>query len=112
MYEIKFRPLREADLPMLTEWLAEPHVRRFYQKHPVTLPDVALEYGPTLRADEPSLSHLAIRNGTPFGYLQCYRNADYPEWCAVINVHDGISVDLFIGDPACLRRGLGRAALS
>jgi hypothetical protein len=105
MYEIAFRPLQAADLPLLTAWLAEPHVRRFYQKQPVTLRDVALEYGPTIRAEEPSLSHLAILNGAPFAYLQCYRNVDYPEWGAVIDVDDGVSIDLFIGDPACLRRG-------
>ena len=105
MYEIDFRPLQAADLPLLTAWLAEPHVRRFYQKQPVTLRDVALEYGPTIRAEEPSLSHLAILNGAPFAYLQCYRNVDYPEWGAIIDVDDGVSVDLFIGDPACLRRG-------
>lgn len=109
---IVFRSLQDADLPMLTAWLAEPHVCRFYQKKPVTFADVAREYGPTIRGEEPSLSHLAIRNGAPFAYLQCYRNVDYPEWCAVIGAHDGISVDLFIGDPACLRRGLGQAALS
>jgi hypothetical protein len=109
--EVAFRPLQDADLPVLTAWLAEPHVRRFYQKQPVTLADVAREYGPTIRGEEPSRSHLAIRNGAPFAYLQCYRNVDYPEWCAIIGVRDGISVDLFIGDPACLRRGLGQAAL-
>ncbi|MFZ0072169.1 MAG: GNAT family N-acetyltransferase, partial [Xanthobacteraceae bacterium] len=59
----------------------------------------------------PSLSHLAILNGAPFAYLQCYRNVDYPEWGAIIDVDGGVSVDLFIGDPACLRRGLGRLAL-
>ena len=107
---VAFRPLQNADLPVLTAWLAEPHVRRFYQKQPVTLPDVAREYGPTIRGEEPSRSHLAIRNGAPFAYLQCYRNVDYPEWCAIIGVRDGISVDLFIGDPVCLRRGLGQAA--
>jgi RimJ/RimL family protein N-acetyltransferase len=111
MYEIDFRPLRDADLPLLTRWLAEPHVRRFYQKQPATLRDVALEYGPTIRGEEPSISHLAIRNGAPFAYLQCYRNVDYPEWCAIIDVYDGISIDLYIGDPASLHRGLGRAAL-
>src|SRR3974377_1681913 len=23
---------------------------------------------------------LAVKRGIPFAYLQCYRNADYPEW--------------------------------
>ena len=60
---IAFRPLQDADLPMLTAWLAEPHVRRFYQKQPVTLADVTREYGPTIRGEEPSRSHLAIATG-------------------------------------------------
>src|SRR5271165_214877 len=47
--EIEFRPVEESDFPTLTAWLAEPHVRRFYQKTPVTLEQVALEYGPFVR---------------------------------------------------------------
>jgi aminoglycoside 6'-N-acetyltransferase len=109
--EISFRALGQHDLPMLTHWLAEPHVRQFYQKSPVLLGDVTLEYGPAIRGEEPSSCHLAFCNGEPFAYLQCYRNADYPDWARIIDVADGISIDLFIGNPAYLRRGLGRAAL-
>jgi aminoglycoside 6'-N-acetyltransferase len=110
--DISFRPLTAPDLPMLTAWLAEAHVRRFYQKTPVTLSEVALEYGPAVRGEEPTICHLALHCDAPFAYLQSYRNADYPEWVDTIAVADGISVDLFIGDPAYLRRGLGRAALA
>ena len=31
-HEITFRPVEEQDFPILAAWLAEPHVRRFYQK--------------------------------------------------------------------------------
>ncbi len=110
--EVTFRPLEERDFPILSAWFAEPHVRRFYQKTSVTLAEVAAEYGPCVRAEEPGICHFAIIAGTPFAYLQCYRNADYPEWGRLIGVDGGISVDLFIGDPAYLRKGLGRAALS
>ena len=109
--EIEFRPVEESDFPTLTAWLAEPHVRRFYQKTPVTLEQVALEYGPFVRGEEPTICHLAISGDAPFAYLQCYRNADYPEWVDIIEVNDGISVDLFVGEPAYLHRGFGRAAL-
>jgi len=111
MPKIEFDALRATDLPMLTTWLAEPHVRVFYQKHPVTVHEVTLEYGPTIRAEEPSLSHVASYDDTPFAYLQCYRNADYPEWQALIGVDGGISVDLYIGNPTYLHRGLGRSVL-
>jgi aminoglycoside 6'-N-acetyltransferase len=105
--EVTFRPLEEWDFPILSAWFAEPHVRRFYQKT-----YVAAEYGPCVRADETGICHFAIIAGTRFAYLHCYRNADYPEWRRLIGVDGGISVDLFIGDPAYLRKGLGRAALS
>jgi aminoglycoside 6'-N-acetyltransferase len=106
---VTFRLLDERDFPRLTRWLAEPHVRRFYQKTPVTL---AAEYGPAVRGEEPTLCHLAFLDGTPFAYLQCYRNLDYPEWAANIGAADGVSIDLYIGDPAFLHRGLGRTALA
>jgi aminoglycoside 6'-N-acetyltransferase len=108
---ITFRAVAESDFPLLTGWLAEPHVRRFYQKVPVSLDEVAHEYGPAARREEPTLCHLTMAGGAPFAYLQCYRNADYPEWVAIIGESDGISVDLFVGDPAYLHRGFGRRVL-
>ena len=110
--EVEFRPLLEADFPMLTGWLAEPHVRKFYQKMPVSLADVASEYGAAVRGEEPSHCHLAIHEDALFAYLQCYRNGDYPEWANLIGVEDGISVDLYVGAPKFLSKGFGRAALS
>jgi aminoglycoside 6'-N-acetyltransferase len=109
---IAFRPVEERDFPLLAGWLAEPHVRVFYQKTSVSLEEVASEYGPCVRGEEPSICHLAISAGNPFAYLQCYRNADYREWADLIGVDGGISVDLFIGDSTYLRKGFGRAALS
>jgi aminoglycoside 6'-N-acetyltransferase len=110
--QVTFRPLEPRDFPLLGRWLAEPHVRRFYQKTSVTLDEIAREYGAAIRGEEPGLCHLALHEGTPFAYLQCYRNADYPEWAAIIGVAEGVSIDLYIGEPAFLHRGLGRAALA
>jgi aminoglycoside 6'-N-acetyltransferase len=109
---MEFRPVEEADFPLLTRWLAEPQVRRFYQKNPITLGEVAAEYGPAVRGEEPSWCDLAVLDGVPFAYLQSYRNADYPPWAELIGTLDGVSVDLYLGEPAYLHRGLGRAALS
>ena len=108
---VGFRLLTDADFPLLTAWLAEPHVRKFYQKALVTLMDVALEYGPCVQGEEPTICYLAVSGATPFAYLQCYRNADYPQWAEIIGVADGISVDLYIGEPSFLGRGFGQAAL-
>ena len=43
-HEITFRPVEEQDFPILAAWLAEPHVRRFYQKTSVSLEEIAQEY--------------------------------------------------------------------
>jgi|HubBroStandDraft_6_1064221.scaffolds.fasta_scaffold924292_2 aminoglycoside 6'-N-acetyltransferase len=109
---IDFRALQFADCPLLTRWLAEPHVRRFYQKQPITLAEVEAEYGPTIRGEEPSLSHLAACAGVPFGYIQCYANMAYPDYAETIGVDHGVSVDLYIGEPAFVGRGFGQAMLA
>ena len=107
-HTITFRALAEDDLPRLTEWLNRPHLRRFYQVEPTTLDEVAAKYGPRIRGEAPTISSLALLDGAPFGYLQCYRIADWPDWQAVVETAEGVSIDLFIADPALVGRGLGR----
>ncbi len=109
---ITFRPVAEPDVPMLWRWLAEPHVRAFYQKAPITLDEVAAKMAPRISGEVPARCHIALYDGTPFGYLQSYRNTDWPEWAAMIGSHGGASIDLHIGDPTFIGRGLGRAMLA
>jgi len=106
---ITFRPLAAADFPMLTRWLAEPHVQRFVQKTPMSLDEVTAKYAPRVRGEQPLVCHIACEDGPPFGYLQAYRNRDWPD--AADGQTDGISLDLHIGEPTFLGRGLGRAML-
>jgi aminoglycoside 6'-N-acetyltransferase len=108
---VVFRPVSEVDFPLMTGWLAQPHVRAFYQKDPISLDEVAAKYGPRVRGEAPTHCHLALSQGRPFGYLQCYRNLDWPDWAAEIDVDGGLSIDLFIGDPAFVGGGYGRAML-
>jgi aminoglycoside 6'-N-acetyltransferase len=77
---IDFRPVARADYPMLLRWRSQPHVRQFYQKTPPSLDGIAAKYGPLVRGELPTICHIALQGTTPFGCLQCYRNADYPEW--------------------------------
>ena len=108
---IAFRPLTAADFPMLTGWLAQPHVRRFVQKTPMSLEDVTAKYGPRVRGEQPLVCHIASDDGVAFGYLQAYRNRDWADYALVMGHADGISLDLHIGDPASVGKGLGRAML-
>ncbi len=109
--EITYQPLAETDLPLLTEWLNRPHLRAFYQREPISAVDVAAKYGPRIRGEVPTHSWLAVRGERPFGYLQCYRVADWPQWQATIGVEHGVSIDLFIGEPDLIGRGVGNRML-
>ncbi|HEY3798829.1 MAG TPA: GNAT family N-acetyltransferase [Caulobacteraceae bacterium] len=111
--EVRFRPLAADDAPLQTRWLNQPHVRAFYQHEPITLDEVLEEYGDVVRGAEPSFSHIALSDdGAPFGYIQFYRNVDYLDYAHVIGAYDGISVDLYVGEPAFLGAGWGRAMLA
>lgn len=109
---ITFRPLTERDLPQLADWLNKPHLRRFFQKKTVSLAEVQAKYGPRARGETPTRCHLAILGGRPFGYLQNYRIADYPDWAAMIGENDGIGIDLAIFEPDLIGKGLGREMLA
>ena len=105
---IDFRPITETDLSLLHGWLNRPHLRQFYQKRPITLGEVTAEYAPAIYGEEPGRLHLALQADRPFGYLQCYRNLDYPDYARELGLGDGASIDFYIGEPDALGRGLGR----
>ncbi|HLK24479.1 MAG TPA: GNAT family N-acetyltransferase [Caulobacteraceae bacterium] len=108
---LTFRAMAAADFPTMTAWLAMPHVKAFYQPKPISLDEVCAHYGPRLAEDWPTRCHIAESHGRPFAYLQCYRNADWPDWEAETGVAGGLSIDLYIGEPAFVGRGYGQAML-
>ncbi len=110
--DITFRPLAIADLPLLTQWLNLPHMQQWYEPRPVTLDEVTAKFTPRISGDQPTHCHIALLKGVPFGKIQVYKNADYPDYSADIVVEDGVSLDLFIGNPALLGQGLGALYLT
>ncbi|AGS21946.1 GCN5-related N-acetyltransferase protein [Rhizobium etli] len=108
---IDFRSLTEADFPMLCEWLNKPHMRAHYQKTPITIEEVRRKYSERLSPSHPTYCHIACHDGEPFGKLQCYLLRDYPDFASEMGEHDGVAVDLFIGDEHFIGRGLGKAML-
>ncbi len=109
--KVEFRPLEESDLPLLHRWLNQDHMRAFYQKETISLEAVTKKYTPRIKNEVPTLCHIAMIDGKPFGKIQCYRVADYPKFAQEIGVSDGISVDLFIGEPQFLGKGFGASLL-
>lgn len=106
MSQVTFRPLESGDMPLLHRWLNMPHMRQFYQKAEVSLGDVERKYLSRTLPDSPTRCHIAEVDGTPLGKIQCYRNRDYPDYASEIDVLDGTSIDLFIGEPSMIGRRL------
>lgn len=111
MRDISFRPLALADMPLLHRWLNAPHMRAHYQRLPMTLEDVIAKYTPRIEGRVNTHCHIALLGDMPFGKIQCYRNADFPDYSAEILLDDGISLDIFIGAGELLGQGLGPAML-
>ncbi|MGH8951131.1 MAG: GNAT family N-acetyltransferase [Acidimicrobiia bacterium] len=116
MGAVTFRRLTRADFPMLAEWLAEPHVARWWN-HEFTPEAIERDFGSTVDGEEPGEDHVVLIDGRPIGLIQYSRYADYPEYeeelAAVLPVpDDAVSIDYLIGDPALTGRGVGTTMIA
>lgn len=114
--EYDFPPLTEADLPLIRRWLLEPHVSRWWQDPPrATYPDDELEkYRRRIFGDDtdPTLLFFIRHGGRPIGFIQCYRIDDYDEYGRALALDvPSAGIDLFIGEPDLIGKGLGPAAI-
>ncbi|MEV0319836.1 GNAT family N-acetyltransferase [Streptomyces sp. NPDC050658] len=112
---ITWRRLGERDFPLLRRWLEQPHVARWWH-HDTSPEDVARDFGPAARGEEPSEDLLMLLAGAPFALVQRCRLADYPEYLEELadqaEVPDGaVSLDYLIGDTRHTGRGLGTRML-
>jgi len=108
---IGFRPLERADLPRMYRWITTPHVARWWDPAP-SLAAVEAHYLPYI--DDPRLTqcYAILLDAEPIGFIQTYLIDDYPEYAEAVQVERGAAgVDLFIGEPALVHRGLGPQVL-
>jgi aminoglycoside 6'-N-acetyltransferase len=113
--EPAFRPVTEADYPLLGAWLNAPHVREWWgdPEEELGLIRDMVEGRDTTR---PFIIEL---EGAPAGYIQLWfvghhQNAEWialHPWLAELP-SDAVGVDLSLGDPARLSQGIGSAALA
>ncbi|MDX6740967.1 GNAT family N-acetyltransferase [Actinocorallia sp. A-T 12471] len=112
---ITFRRLREPDFPLVGQWLAAPHVRRWWNHDPS--PEAVIrDFGPTARDEEPAEDFIALLDNTPLGIVQRCLLASYPEDFALLNALTPIppaaaTLDYLIGAPENTARGLGPAMI-
>jgi aminoglycoside 6'-N-acetyltransferase len=113
---VELRPLRRADLPLLSRWLQEPQVARWWNE-PSSAEEVEARYGPSIDGTDPTALYLGVHEGEPFGLVQVYAFADEPEYeaelSAVCPVPPGaLSIDYLVGEPSARGRGLGAAMIA
>jgi aminoglycoside 6'-N-acetyltransferase len=113
---VVLRPMGRHDFPEFVDWLARPHVAEWWDP-PFDLAGVEREYGPCIDGTDPTLLFIATEGSHDVGFAQIYRMADNPGYALAVGVEEAAGgLDLFVGDPARLGRGLGpqiiRAATS
>jgi RimJ/RimL family protein N-acetyltransferase len=107
---ITFRPLTVADLPLLHEWLARPHVAEWW-KSGGSLADIESEFGPlTDEGTSSTRGYIALRDGTPIGFIQSYVAMGSGEGWWPDERDPGVrGIDQFLAHEHQLGRGLGTA---
>ena len=109
---VYLRAMTHSDLPALSRWLQEPHVRRWWHNDgDPSMERVTETYGPRVDGRTPTRMWVVEVNGRSVGFVQDYRIRDYPGFALLTPDPDAIGVDYAIGEPGWAGRGLGARML-
>ena len=108
---MEFRPLVDADLPLMHRWLNEPGVVEWWEGEDVSWAAVHDDYG---EDHGDAVEHwLAVEDGSEIGWIQCYAIVDHrgedevEAWIALGIPETAAGIDYLVGDPAARGRGVG-----
>ncbi len=104
---LNFQRLREADMPLLHQWLNTDFVKEWYQDEPTDLAGVTEQYRPLFDGSDPTQAFIIRYADTPIGYIQTYLIDDKPAWLEPLPPTEVAGVDLYIGHPEYIHQGLG-----
>jgi aminoglycoside 6'-N-acetyltransferase len=109
---IRFRPLALDDLELMHRWLSAPHVREWWNDAR-TAAEIRAKYARRIAGAEPVRCYTIELGGRPIGYIQTYRICDYPDYNRHVGARqDCAGIDLFIGEPEMIGRGIGTHAVA
>ena len=107
---IGFRPLTEADLGLVEIWLRREHVARWWRDD---IGEAIAEFRAGIAGTDAAEYFLIVVDGRPVGLIQTYLASDHPDWDAVVRVGPAVAgVDLFVGEPELIGRGVGPRILA
>jgi aminoglycoside 6'-N-acetyltransferase len=110
----EFRAMTADDLPLMRRWLESPHFREWWGEPETELGHIL----DMIEGRDTTRPFIFSADGEPAGYIQYwfighYQNAawiaDHP-WLAELPA-DAVGVDLSVGEPARLAKGIGSGAL-
>ena len=107
--EVSFRRLRSSDLGLMHRWLNAPHVRRWWYAEGSSYEEIEDHYLPGIEGRDATKLFLILHGDEPIGFVQSYRISaeDDEGYASLVDVDNSAGVDLFIGEPGYLHRGLG-----
>jgi aminoglycoside 6'-N-acetyltransferase len=106
---LTLRPLTADDLPLVTRWLREPHVARWYLAGSSAAQE-ADDLRRSVAGNQGVRALMVLRDDEPIGWCQWYFCGDDPDWAQEMGAGPGdVGVDYAIGDPGSVGRGLGTA---
>lgn len=109
--KFEFRPLCEADLPLLHGWLNLPHLREWWGSER-TFDEVREKYLPRIAGEDAAQPYIASLDGEPVGYIQSYRAGAVAGWYPDDPGPGVWGIDQFLADGDRLGMGLGTAMVS
>lgn len=113
--DVRFRRLVDDDLPLLHRWLNEPGVVRWWEGDDVSWAGVVRDYGSG--NPDPVEHWLALVDGTPVGWLQCYASSAFEDedevrhWRSLGVESTAAGIDYLVGRPRRRGQGLGAAMI-
>ena len=108
---IEFRPLTDADLPTLFEWMNRSHVAQWWDG-PISYDEVLEKYGSRIHSDS-IRPYLVLLDGSPGGYIQSWIAAQMGEgWWEPETDPGVIGIDQFLADAGRLSQGIGTAMVT
>jgi len=107
---VGFRPMTEADLPMVEAWLHAPHTQPWWV-HATDYPEVVQ----AVRGEVAVEPWILLVDGRDAGYFQTYDvgyDEPYAAACATVGVGPGTAgMDYLIGEPGLIGAGVGTLAI-
>jgi RimJ/RimL family protein N-acetyltransferase len=110
---VTMRPMAPLDLALVSRWLAEPHVARWFTPESTAEVELA-KY--RQRVEDPhgkTVMRVVELSGRPVGWCQWYRWDDDPGAASAIGAGTGeVGADYALGEPDAIGHGVGTAMIA